>query len=175
MGQQCLGSDPDIQTVKRYVETQLPPQRPERQSLSDRVQKLLQQWKRLQVKSNILCLHDLMLLKKHGVCLEKLGSSVTGTVLHTEADNLAAHSLGEFHESFVSDKVCRFCMATRQEIQDKEISSVHFSLRTKQEHDQQVLEVQQDDRMAKQYGVKDTCPISEHLELFHVVSPRYPS
>lgn len=114
-------------------------------------------------------LYDLELLEKHGVYVEKLGSSVRGTVLHIAADNLAAHSLGGFLESFVSDKICRFCMATRQEIQDKEVSSGHFFIRTKQNHDQQVLKVQQDPKLAKEYGVKTACPFSEHLEHFHVV------
>lgn len=48
-------SDPDIQTVKRYVETRVLPGRPERQALSLKNQRLLQQWKRLHVQNNILC------------------------------------------------------------------------------------------------------------------------
>lgn len=80
-------------------------------------------------------LQDLVLLEKHGVYVEKLGSSVRGPVLYIAADNLAAHSLAGFHESFVSDKMCRFCMATWQEIQDYEVRSGHFCLRTKQDHD----------------------------------------
>lgn len=114
-------------------------------------------------------LQDLVLLEKHGVYVEKLGSSVRGPVLYIAADNLAAHSLAGFHESFVSDKMCRFCMATWQEIQDYEVRSGHFCLRTKQDHDRHVREVQQDAQMAKQYGVKGSCPLSVHLEHFHVV------
>ena len=42
-------------------------------------------------------------------------------------------------------------------------------LTTKQDHDRHVQEVQQDAQMAKQYGVKASCPLSVHLEHFHVV------
>lgn len=73
-------------------------------------------------------IQDLVLLEKHGVYVEKLGASVKGTILYIAADNLAAHSLAGFQESFVSDKICRFCMATRQEIQDHEVRSGHFVL-----------------------------------------------
>lgn len=110
-----------------------------------------------------------MLLEKHGVYAEKLGSSVRGTILYVAADNLAAYSLAGLQESFVSDKICRFCLATRQEIQDTEIRSGHFSLRTKQDHDRHIAEVQQDAQMSKQYGVKGSCPLSNFLEHFHVV------
>ncbi|CAJ1087311.1 unnamed protein product [Xyrichtys novacula] len=48
-------SDPDIQIVKRYVETRALPEKPERQALPLRSQRLLQQWKRLHVQNNILC------------------------------------------------------------------------------------------------------------------------
>ncbi|CAL9687523.1 unnamed protein product [Knipowitschia caucasica] len=46
--------DPDIQVVKRYVECQRFPDRTERLSLSQPAQKLLQHWRRLEVRDGIL-------------------------------------------------------------------------------------------------------------------------
>lgn len=68
-------------------------------------------------------IQNLVLLEKHGVYMEKLGASVKGTILYISADNLAAHSLAGFQESFVPDKICRFCMASRQEVQDHKVRS----------------------------------------------------
>ncbi len=53
--EEAQAGDPNIQTVKRYVEMHVLPGRPERQTLSLQSQRLLQQWKRLHVQNNILC------------------------------------------------------------------------------------------------------------------------
>lgn len=57
-------------------------------------------------------IYDLKLLEQNGVYLEQLGASVKGTVLYVAADNLGAHSLAGFLESFTVDKFCRFCSAS---------------------------------------------------------------
>lgn len=54
-GLRAHDSEPDIQVIKRYVERQSAPKRLERQALSQRSQRLLQQWKSLHIRSNILC------------------------------------------------------------------------------------------------------------------------
>lgn len=46
---------PDIQAIKGYVERQVKPSGLERHVLSHRAQKMLQQWKRLRSKGNLLC------------------------------------------------------------------------------------------------------------------------
>ncbi|KAJ8385598.1 hypothetical protein AAFF_G00184600 [Aldrovandia affinis] len=46
-----------------------------------------------------------------------------------------------FFESFVVNRSCRYCMATRSEIQDKEVSSDTFEPRTIDTHNRQVQEV----------------------------------
>lgn len=43
--EEAQASDPDVQTVKRYVETRVKPSGPERRAMSRRAQKMLQQWK----------------------------------------------------------------------------------------------------------------------------------
>lgn len=100
-----------------------------------------------------------------------LGACVKGTVLCVAADNLAVHSLAGFFESFGVD---RFCMATRSEIQDKEGSLGTSEPWTKDTHNQQVQEVQQDPTLSKQYGVKRGCLLTESLEYFHCVSGYHP-
>lgn len=114
-------------------------------------------------------IQDLASLEQHGVFVERLGECVRGTVLHVAADNLAAHSLAGFFESFTVERYCRFCMATRDEVQVKEVCSHAFEQRTVHTHNQQVQEVLQDPAVAKQYGVKGGCVLTDSLEHFHVV------
>lgn len=112
---------------------------------------------------------DLVTLEENGVYIEKLGASIKGTVLYVAADNLAAHSLAGFQESFIVERMCRVCMATGAEIQTTEVSSGVFTLRTKDSHDLQVQEVKQDPSRVKHCGVKSGCILRERLTHFHVV------
>ncbi|XP_053083781.1 uncharacterized protein LOC113541109 [Pangasianodon hypophthalmus] len=59
---------------------------------------------------------DLISLEQHGVYVEQLGANVKGTVLFVAADNLAAHSLAGFYESFTVE----VCMASRSDTQQQE-------------------------------------------------------
>lgn len=47
-------------------------------------------------------------------------------VLYVAVDNLAAHSVAGFFESFAVDRICRFYMVTKSEIRDKEVYSGTF-------------------------------------------------
>ncbi len=114
-------------------------------------------------------MQDLRTLEKHGVYVEQLGECVKGTVLNVAADNLGAHSLAGFQESFVVEHPCRFCMVKRSEIQQKDVLSGGFEHRTKQNHDRQVEEVLKDPNLTKQYGVKGRCVLNE-LDHFHSVT-----
>lgn len=107
-------------------------------------------------------IEDLISLEENGIYVEKLGASIKGTVLYVAADNLAAHALAGFQESFIVEKMCRFCMATREEIQTKNVSSGFYTLRTKDAHDRQVQEIKQDSSKVAQYGVKAECVLSEY-------------
>ncbi len=115
-------------------------------------------------------IYDLKLLEQNGVYLEQLGASVKGTVLYVAADNLAAHSLAGFLESFTVDKFCRFCLASSRDTQQQEVCSGFFQLRDKESHDRQVQDIREDPGMTRAYGVKGACPLTENLEHFHVVS-----
>lgn len=114
-------------------------------------------------------IEDLASLEENGVYVEKLGASIKGTVLFVAADNLAAHALGGFQESFIVERMCRFCMATREEIQTKNVSSGFYMLRTKDAHDRQVQEVKQDPSKVAHCGVKGGCVLGENLKYFHAV------
>lgn len=114
-------------------------------------------------------IHDLVSLEEHGVYVEQLGASVKGTVLFVVADNLAAHSLAGFHESFTVNKFCRVYMASRSDIQHQEVSSGFFYLRDKMCHDMHVQEVMKDSRSSQTSGVKGRCPLTTSLKHFHAV------
>lgn len=112
---------------------------------------------------------DLETLEKHGVYIEQLGDCVKGSVLFVSSDNLGAHSFAGLQESFTVEHPCRFCLAKRSEIQETEVRSGAFELRTKQVHDRHVTEVLHDANLVKQYGVKGGCVLSERLEHFHTI------
>lgn len=115
-------------------------------------------------------IYDLKILEQNGVYIESLGASVKGTVLYVAADNLGAHSLAGFLESFTVDKFCRFCLASSRDAQQQEVCSGFFQLRDKDSHDRQVQEVREDTSLSQIYGVKRACPLTENLEHFHMVT-----
>lgn len=115
----------------------------------------------------LLC--DLTSLEQHGVYIERLGKSVKGSVLFVAADNLGAHSLAGFFESFRVDKFCRFCMASRTDAQLQEVRTGAFQLREKAAHNRQVQETLQNPNAGRSTGVKGQCPLTSNLEYFHVI------
>lgn len=112
---------------------------------------------------------DLVSLEQHGVYIENLGKCVKGTVLFVSADNLGAHSLAGFYESFSVDKFCRFCMASRSDAQRQEVHSGAFQLRDRHTHNMQVQQTLHDPTSGKNTGVKGLCPLTAKLEFFHVI------
>ncbi|XP_028322152.1 uncharacterized protein LOC114475494 isoform X2 [Gouania willdenowi] len=62
-------------------------------------------------------LKDLASLEEEGLYIPSLGLRVKGTVYCVVADNLGAHSIGGFVESFSSTHVCRFCLGERSQFQ----------------------------------------------------------
>ncbi len=77
-------------------------------------------------------------LENIGVFVQSLGSYVKGTVLFVSANNLGAHSLAGYQESFNVEKFCRFCLANRVDIQEHDVRSGNFTLRTPQLFDEAV-------------------------------------
>ncbi len=116
-------------------------------------------------------LKDLCVLEEHGVFISKLGKFVKGTVHSVVADNLGAHSLAGFVESFSGQYVCRFCTAQKVDIQSKDVQSGDFVLRTKEIHDADVKSALETETNC--FGVKRACVLTENLNHFHV-STGYP-
>lgn len=111
-------------------------------------------------------LRDLEHLENQCLYIEKLGTHVQGTIAFVSADNLAAHSLAGFQESFSVDKCCRFCLASRKDIQTVQVKSGSFALRTKRSHDDNVLCLSRDETVKSVEGVKASCVLNR-LEHFH--------
>lgn len=114
-------------------------------------------------------LKDLQTLEQDGIFIETLGQRVQGTVLCVAADNLAAHGLAGFVQSFRGQYVCRFCCCPTDRIQISEVSEGEFSMRKKETHDLHVQKVVQEENVAH-LGVVGECPLSKALQHFHTVT-----
>lgn len=110
-------------------------------------------------------IRDLQHLENIGVFVQSLGSYVKGTVLFVSADNLGAHSLPGYQESFNVEKFCRFCLANRVDIQEHDVRSGNFTLRTPQLFDEAVTVLQTTDASCVD-GLKKDCPL-RGLPHFH--------
>lgn len=84
------------------------------------------------------------------------------------ADNLGAHSLAGFQESFIVDKFCRFCLVSHS--QTATVKPSDFHLRTMEEHNRFVEELSQNQALKSVNGVKGECVLSKHLAFFHPVT-----
>lgn len=78
-------------------------------------------------------LQDVKTMEQDGVFIPFLGRCLKGTNQAVVADNLGAHGIVGFKESFSGGYICRFCTGTKTDIQLKEVKSGLFSLRTKDE------------------------------------------
>lgn len=114
-------------------------------------------------------LKDFSTLEQDGIFIETLGQCVRGTVLCVAADNLAAHGLAGFEQSFRGPYACRFCCCTVDEIQSTEVSEGEFSVRTKACHDLHVQNVVQG-KNASHLGVKGSCVLRNTLQHFHPIT-----
>lgn len=111
-------------------------------------------------------LQDLVILEKHGVFISGLGEFVKGTVQSVIADNLGAHGIAGFIESFSGDYFCRFCTGKRSVIQVKAVQSGHFNLRTKDIHETHIRFARENSTIC--CGVKRECVFTKNLSYFHV-------
>lgn len=111
-------------------------------------------------------LRDLAILESQGIFIAQLGDFVKGTIQCVVADNLGAHGIAGFIESFAGEYICRFCVAKKSEIQESEVSSGTFTLRSKEMHEMHVRSAQ--DNAQPCYGVKRKCVFSSYLSHFNV-------
>ncbi|KAL2101492.1 hypothetical protein ACEWY4_003253 [Coilia grayii] len=112
-------------------------------------------------------IRDLQYLETTGVFVKRVGSCIKGTVLFVSADNLGAHSLAGYQESFSVDKFCRFCLASLKDIQQYDVRSGAFTLRTPELFDEAVNVLNTTDASCID-GLKRDCPL-RRLAHFHPV------
>lgn len=114
-------------------------------------------------------LRDLKLLENQGVYISRLGTSIKGTVLYVSSDNLGAHSFAGFQESFSVDKFCRFCLASRSDIQCCSVQNGSFVLRTKESHNENLNTLRENEKLQSIDGVKRDCVLNS-LSYFHCIT-----
>ena len=113
---------------------------------------------------------DVKLLEEKGVTVnfELKCFNFLGTIPFVVSDNLGAHSLGGFQESFSKTKrVCRFCNCLREDM-NKYYHEKYFTMRTIEGYNRQVENVLLDPDLSKIYGVKQGCCLNK-LKYFHVI------
>lgn len=88
---------------------------------------------------------DIRCLEEEGIFVEVLGQFVKGTTFCVCADNLAAHGLAGFSESFTVDKFCRFCLISRNQIAATEVND--FQLRGVDQHSSFLEELRENDNL----------------------------
>ena len=113
-------------------------------------------------------LQDIKTLEDDGVYIPLLGKSLKGTVQTVAADNLGAHTMAGFVESFSGDYYCRYCTGKSCVVQSHCVASGVFNPRTKQLHECHVKSSQETNKNC--FGVKRECVLTEHLLYFNVVS-----
>lgn len=113
-------------------------------------------------------LNDLKRFEEDGLYVPCLGKTIKGTVFSLIADNLGAHSVAGFVESFSGSYVCRFCTGERSQFQELEVRTGAFSGRTKQQYQLDVEAALSSNTHSR--GVKRHCAITQKLNHFHVTT-----
>lgn len=111
---------------------------------------------------------DIRLLEEHGIFVEVVGQFVKGAIFCVCADNLAAHSLAGFQESFNVEKFCRFCLVSRDQIAVADLTD--FPLRDIGHHNTVVEALVQNDRVQSICGVRNDCVLRKKLLFFHPIT-----
>ncbi len=116
-------------------------------------------------------IRDLQSLEQDGIFVQRLGENVRGTAFTVSADNLGAHGLAGFQESFRVEKFCRFCLASLSDIQNTEVRQGLFQLRSQEQHDRCIAELTSStETIMSVDGVKSECVLQKHLKFFHTIS-----
>ncbi|KAJ8022037.1 hypothetical protein HOLleu_39411 [Holothuria leucospilota] len=113
---------------------------------------------------------DLKSIEVTGIEIERDGvkHTFTGSLSMIVTDNLAAHSIGGFQESFNTLRSCRFCHVTKTEVKTHLRTSPE-SRRTEMSYNQQARICTANPDMAGIYGIK-SCSVFNSLRYFHVVN-----
>lgn len=115
-------------------------------------------------------LRDIHNLEQDGVFIERVDQNVRGAIFCVSADNLAAHGLGGFVESFRAGHVYRFCLGSANQFQVTEVGEKKFPLRTKASHNQYVQTVQENETLSSHFGVKGDFVLRKSLNYYHTIT-----
>jgi len=104
---------------------------------------------------------DLKVLQTSGIVVRvnAMTYHLTGQVAFVSADNLGAHQVAGFTQNFSHGRICRFCMATRNEINRLHLES-QCKLRTAEIHKAHLSAVLADRTLSSVYGVVRSSPLS---------------
>lgn len=114
-------------------------------------------------------IQDLITLESDGVTVKVNTTTYNfkGTVSYMSADNLAAHGVGGFVESFSGFRISRFCMATSESIKTC-LSVDSCEMRTQDSYNAQASLVSGDSSLSSVYGIKENSPLNK-LNHYHVI------
>lgn len=115
-------------------------------------------------------LKDLITLEEEGIFFPTIRTNIRGNVFCVVADNLGAHSLSGLVESFTGHYICRFCIGDHSDYQQKEVHSVGFPPRTKENYALHLQSVKENPALVHCCGVKKACTLTENLKHFHFVT-----
>ena len=99
---------------------------------------------------------DIQMLETDGINIQKKDGSLLhfkGTISLILADNLAAHEIGGFVESFRSLKSCRFCNISKNDMQNI-FEAKKLQLRTPETYNSQLEIVEENPQLFANYGIK---------------------
>jgi len=118
-------------------------------------------------------LDDLKSLESDGIDLGTGFGVTKGTVAFVLGDNLGSHFMGGFVESFsTSSFFCRYCLATKLEVDGGKYRPSDFDIRTRDRYDAAV-HVTESQSVPLHEGVKGNS-VLHSLNHFHVCSPGLP-
>ena len=77
------------------------------------------------------------------------------------ADNWASHALGGFFCNFSTvRRFCRFCSITKAQ-QNEKIPISHFTLRTKNAYDNNIIAINEDPNLSHLYGINENSVLND--------------
>ena len=112
---------------------------------------------------------DMNSLSREGIKIVHNDQSITfrAAVSFVSCDNLGAHWIGGFQESFSAFRFCRICMLTSEK-RGSTFNENQVTLRSVRGYNHHVEMVAEDPSLSTVYGVKCESPLNQ-LEHFHVV------
>ncbi|KAG1714477.1 hypothetical protein GQR58_001470 [Nymphon striatum] len=115
-----------------------------------------------------LLMHDLKTLKTEGLLITRSGDNLFyGTVSVVLTDNLGAHSIGGFLESFHCLRNCRFCFTPRETMQTI-MNCSDLPMRSVKIHTAQLGNVQQAQSLSSSYSSNKPTTVSSQLRNFEI-------